>query len=415
MKRLAVRILVALVTFFFGLGAAQINVNPPKRATLGASVDLSIMPSAAAVGEMPVSNQLEKMGDLPAAIGDRSRVRVQFVSEEVGWLSIDKELWGTIDGGKTWERLFTAPDLGADKESLIGRFQFQNEDAGWMIASFKLYRTSDRGKTWTQVPTPASSDLGVGRSAGVSEVAVLNDGRHAWVVVDGYRSLLKGENRYGEYHQQYSTADGKKVLASRIYYTEDGGRSWSHQPLSSRAGKVFRIDALDRQHAWASSLEGMFYFQQGRWMPLANDTADPRNFGLVNSLSVSVSAPSEAPDRILFVDSRVGWLANRNGYLGKSLDGGRTWTDVTRELGGEGIDRGPGPSLDGMKVQFYDRSYGWAIDGDGKLVTSFDGGVSWRVIDETEPWLDIMLYRENGWAVSRRGVFRFYVEAQCGC
>ncbi|MEO6393184.1 MAG: hypothetical protein ABIP75_15145 [Pyrinomonadaceae bacterium] len=415
MKRLAFRILVAVVTFLFGLGVAQVNLTPPRRATMGSTVDLSVMPSAAAIGEIPVSNLLEKVGDLPAAVGDNARVRVQFVSKEIGWLSIDRVLWGTSDGGKSWDRLFTAPDLGANKESLIGRFQFQNEDAGWMIASFKLYRTADRGMTWSLVPTPVSADLGHGPAAGVSDLAVLEDGRHAWLVVDGYRPQSAGENRYGEYHQQYSSADGKKILASRIYYTEDAGRNWSYRPLSTRTSKVLRIEALDRHHAWASGLSGMFYFQQGRWIPAANDAADPRNFGLVNSLSVSVSAPSEAPDRIFFVDSRVGWLANRNGYLGKTLDGGRTWTDVTRELGGKGIDRGPGPALDGMKVQFSDRYYGWAIDGDGNLVATYDGGVSWQVVDETEPWLDIFLDGHSGWVVSRRGVFRFYIESQCGC
>jgi photosystem II stability/assembly factor-like uncharacterized protein len=125
---------------------------------------------------------------------------------------------------------------------------------------------------------------------------------------------------------------------------------------------------------------------------------------LVNSLDVAIGAPTDYPTSVYFVNAQVGWIVNSNGYVGKSVDGGRTWSDISREL-----DSTKDLSIRrwNMQVYFSDPATGWAIDGEGRLLQTEDGGVDWRIVDDKNRFSAFyFLDGQHGWAVTNYDLFR---------
>lgn len=418
MKRFAVRMLVAVVTLLFGLAAVQINLTPPKRATMGSSVDLSVMPNAATVGELPVPTQLAKTSDLPSVLGkDRisitelSVVSLQFVNERRGWLSIDGKLWRTDDGGVEWKQV-TFPWMDKrynEYEYSLGGFQFLTATDGWLISDNQLYRTEDGGDSWQLANQPFKQVFPYERDPeGLSGFAFLKDGKHGWITGERFRPRTSNERKIGELtHEKYSS-DGKQVLRSFIYYTIDGGRTWTLQPVAGDSDRMYNarynLEAIDNQHALATGMNGVFYLSNGRWEQVGPAEQIHGADCVAECLDVAWGALATYATVTSFLNSEVGWLANTNGRLGKTSDGGKTWTDIFDGFDNDTDDIGA--SRWGSKIYFVDSNRGWGLDGNGRLLSSADAGNSWSVVDGNSFQELFILDSQNGWVVSNTGIFR---------
>lgn len=411
MKRLAFRIAVAALTFFIGIATTKVPYQEQHLNTISTLKqelpirEIKLSPEIESQHiDNPISDKFEKVGDLPVALDENDLSSLQFIDERNGWLSINGKLWRTRDSGKHWQLIFTSPKTSDDRHGWLSRFVFINSRTGWLVSSYKLYKTEDGGSHWNEINQPIPYNYKEGLPVGLANFMFLKDGKHGWVVGDRYRAVTRKERElFGYPHPRYSSIDSKRVLTSLIYYTEDGGRSWTQQPLTSGWYDIDNIYALDSSHAWASGLAGFFYLENGRWIHVKSGDIDDKGNPLVGSLDVAIGAPTDYPCSIYFVNSKVGWLTNSNGYVGKSVNGGRSWTDVTGQFGGQQYSS----SRWNVRVYFANTSNGLGLDRDGKLRTTTDSGVTWTVVDKNAVFSDaFFLDAKHGWAVSKEGLYR---------
>jgi len=199
-----------------------------------------------------------------------------------------------------------------------------------------------------------------------------------------------------------------------ILHSDDGGRAWVAQATNN-----------------PNALRAVHFFDESRgWVIGDNDTAlettnGGRSWHRLNSLSQVGSGA--ALYSIHFLDDRTGWIPGRNGVLW-TRDGGQSW-----ERRGKPRERpiyfrdeanGWGRSLNGTvetqdggrtwhtmpgfkniilrAVSFGDRSHGWAVDFEGVIRATADGGRTWNVQYRSAPLNRIkdvqFLDSSYGWA-----------------
>jgi photosystem II stability/assembly factor-like uncharacterized protein len=393
MKRHALRLAVAVVTFAIGVAGVWIAFHRPRPHRSAAAKFDAPAPAA----NLPPVSRLPKIGDVPKQIGKDSKVSLQFVNANDGWLSIDGDLFRTEDGGKTWESIeFPRFATGDGFEPSLSQFQLIDPKRAWLVSENRLYHTTDGGRNWNQIRQPITQFFTDYASFGLRKAFFLKDERHGWVTGDIYRWLSRKERENGtDQHSDYSP-DGRRIVTSMVYFTDDGGVTWS-----ARHAGFNGMFALDETHIWA--YDGVVYrVVQNNWDAV---NADP-NIGGVNSrahaLDYYCGSGCDIPTSVFFLNAQLGWVANSDNYLARSFDGGKTWVDVAL-FPGEGL----GPNMYGVKVHFDDEDTGWALDKAGKLLRSDDGGVSWAPVDDHLVFYDIcFLDAKNRWAVSPEGTFR---------
>lgn len=95
---------------------------------------------------------------VPIAVNQGHLESVYFLNDKEGWLSGAVEsddakaeagraiLVRTVDGGKTWERVFAKDD-----EPFFSRVMFVDEQHGWLFGRDNVYQTQDGGQSWHTV------------------------------------------------------------------------------------------------------------------------------------------------------------------------------------------------------------------------------------------------------------------------
>ena len=86
-------------------------------------------------------------------------VEYSFANERMGWFAVNKRLFSTHDGGRTWTEIKTT-GIPAGSSSFLDQIQFVDEKNGWVriahndqINNFEgqLLKTTDGGVTWSNV------------------------------------------------------------------------------------------------------------------------------------------------------------------------------------------------------------------------------------------------------------------------
>ncbi len=337
--------------------------------------------------------RIQRLGDTPDVEKRAGRSgRIQFINDDIGWLYDGGKLFRTEDGGGRWSLLC---DVSPKQ---ISQVDFLSPHSGWMIASKNLYKSDDGGWTWSLMPQllPDAAD------ADLCTVHFLKDGRRGWVAGAIYVKLprVKPGQEYTP-TSRYLSSDLKRELHGAVFWSEDGGNHWYRQLLTRDLGMFTTFEALDDKHAWAAGTAGAFYLHNGLWYAMSDGGTNQEELVSVNALSIEIGFPTFQPINIFFLDSRIGWLSNSNGYLATSRDGGRQWHDVF-SLG----DAKKGLPDFFTRLFFTDESHGWACTFDGDLYTTIDGGTAWQKHEAGEHIDDIFfLGSGDGRGLSRKSLF----------
>jgi photosystem II stability/assembly factor-like uncharacterized protein len=122
---------------------------------LAVLVSLPADPRRASASKIsPSSSTLPDATDSTAMVVAPEPVDIQgfhLVSEDAGWLLLDRSLYWTQDGGQSWNSI-TPANL---EPYAIRAVSFLDAQSGWLILSaaeqanpFVIAQTSDGGKTW---------------------------------------------------------------------------------------------------------------------------------------------------------------------------------------------------------------------------------------------------------------------------
>jgi photosystem II stability/assembly factor-like uncharacterized protein len=119
-------------------------------------------------------------------------------------------IYFTHDGGRTW--------VPRSAPVVLGTTYFLDAEAGWLLgksepdpaAQAQLYQTTDGGKTWTQVSAECPLSLG-------SEMQF----------VDPQTGFAFFPSALADFYRDFDARIQAAEKESTLFYTEDGGRSWT--------------------------------------------------------------------------------------------------------------------------------------------------------------------------------------------
>ena len=260
-----------------------------------------------------------------------------FLNPETGWIVNGAgEMWGTTDGGASWDSLDAVP-------AYLRSTVFVNEQHGFvgtLDASNSLYEVTD-GRTLVDItdrivgPRPAgvcglwavNEDViyGAGWYAGPAHFIKTTDGGQTWTSRDMSEHIGSLVDVYFWDEQRGLAVGGSNGVASNtrtvVLLTEDGGETWSQQYISPAR-------------------------ETGQW-------AWKITFPTPTTGYVSVEGPgARNPAKVL-----------------KTTDAGLTWS--VRTIPGSDDLQGLG---------FITEDIGWA-SGRGTTSVTTDGGASWSTLD----------------------------------
>jgi len=266
---------------------------------------------------------------------------VWFVNPSVGWtVGTGGMILKTTDGGATWSI------QRSNTTSALRGVRFLNEQTGFACGmNATIVKTTDGGSTWLNVEHPFVN-------IGLVDICFVNDSV-GWV------------------------GGGWYVLRTR-----DAGATWQLYTDS---------------WPW-HSITDLYFFSEtsGLWASRVNKkTTDG---GVTWNYAPSAGLPyAYRYTNYSFTDAQHGWTIGDNGAVGKTTDGGASWTATTTV-----------PS--GMRIAFTDTSNGWAVGFKGLYKTT-DSGISWTEIISGD-FADLFFTGSTGCIVGTTG--KIYISGDGG-
>jgi photosystem II stability/assembly factor-like uncharacterized protein len=245
---------------------------------------------------------------------------VSFPTEKEGWAC---GRWGTIlhsaDGGETWVRQTSGTDY------TLSSISFVDPQNGWIVGDGgTILRTKDGGKSWVKQKSPISYFL-----FGVQFVSP----QKGWIVTE----------------------------RTTILYTEDGGENWQEQ-FKDQDFILKRVSFCDEQNGWAAGEFGFIYHTDNggkTWRKQAGEFKFSKETGEMVGGNFLFD--------VLAIDPRAAWVVGIDGYVARTVDGGKTWQQVTNGI--------PKSHLFGI---ISDKQGTLLIGGNATLIRSSDGGKAFK-------------------------------------
>jgi photosystem II stability/assembly factor-like uncharacterized protein len=245
---------------------------------------------------------------------------VSFPTEKEGWAC---GRWGivlhTVDGGKTW----TLQSSGT--ENTLCSIHFVDPLNGWAVGEEgTILHTADGGKIWEKQKSPVPFYL--------MKVYFATSSK-GWIV---------GERTH-------------------ILSTADGGKTWNIQ-FKDEDFILKSISFCDELHGWAVGEYGFIYHTKdggANWVKQAGHFDISEETGAVEGGSFLFD--------VVAVDSQTAWAVGIDGYVIRTLDGGKMWKEV---------------KTDAPKTQLFCVASNQAgtvlIGGNGTILISMDNGKTWK-------------------------------------
>lgn len=276
--------------------------------------------------------------------------QLDFISNTTGWALAKSSASGpnalihTTDGGSSFTKFPTG--------SLhLERIRFSDSSSGFGYSRIHAYHTEDGGKTWTKLPTPRNNRYAEfsGAKSGWSLVVVPGTGYKLMKTADGGQSwatkltvssdISEGGAVYASGSQVWGLfygGAGMSQLSYSLYASTDGGKSWRKVISQETAGGG---PAPGKAKGIAA---------QGP----ASPGGHPGNMQLVEGAAILAGYSGAA--------EKAG--------VGRSLDGGASWTNLSMVPGFENT------------ISFPERNGGWmAVTSlsDSAVYSTRDGGKTW--------------------------------------
>jgi photosystem II stability/assembly factor-like uncharacterized protein len=286
---------------------------------------------------------------------------VELLSTTVGWAVGDphwndevKDYVSTIvkttDGGLTWQ------PRQVDVTEIFRAVSFVDADTGWAVGTNgAILHTSDGGDTWVRQSIATNDEL--------RDLFFL-DADNGWVV--GIETT----------HIDDFTGWADNWQGS-VWHTSDGGQTWSEQSVPANASILNGITFVDESNGW---VVGIRCTDPSEWMPEHRATIYYTSDGGQTWSEQLASDKQIVFTEVDFVDASRGWAVGfksssgeEGGTIYHTSDGGETW-----------IQDEPSYSL--WDVQFIDADHGYAVGqmygaawGPPVLRTT-DGGATWDLL-----------------------------------
>jgi photosystem II stability/assembly factor-like uncharacterized protein len=341
-----------------------------------------------------------------------------FASATTAWATCTNGgLMRSDDAGETWQYIRSTPWP-------LASVAFAGATNGWAVgASGSMIRTDATGRHWQTVAAEAPGKLwSIAFTDPTTGWAIGEDGT-AVRTTDGGEHWAAAASRRPERLDSVEAIGAKAWVVGTggsIFATADGGSTWQPQD-SNTSDELSAVAFSDAQHGWVTGADGtILHTLDGgsTW-----DACESRTFANLKDASVvdaqtawfvgggtavettdggasfrTVTLPDTFFTLIDFVDAEHGWVADGQGRLCSTTDGGATWTDLS--FGS--------PRIFFQAIDFGSPTAGRAF-GNGRAWTTADGGQTWT--EATAAWDDTLAQPvqavdfdgASGWAVGYNG------------
>lgn len=357
-----------------------------------------------------------------------------FLNSQIGWNmawvfathmgEMYQELFKTSDGGATWQMQAGEVELQKSFMGAVGSFVFLDEQTGWAVENgsydnpASVRKTTDGGRSWALVSIPnqdrlsgdpnssctveiayqtdSKSGVGFGCSGkGANFFDLTHDAGQTWLTWSGSSSIRFLDDQAG--WRLYSTASGQP---NQLQQTTDGGKSW--QMLKMVSWQSAQLDFANRQTGWA-------IVTSGDVSALVHTTDGGKTWKEIKPVGAASSTAASHLNlmSIHMFTENAGWvrafIPDGGAFLLHTVDGGKTWKDVTPEIASSGY----------INASYLDENTAWVSssnptsgqsDTSASLERTIDGGRTWQVITQSlpQPFLFAstgmtFLNQEEGW------------------
>jgi photosystem II stability/assembly factor-like uncharacterized protein len=250
---------------------------------------------------------------------------------------------------------------------------FPTEKEGWICGRLGvILHSSDGGKTWVRQNSGVSFTL--------TSIHFV-DARNGWAVgdegtilhtADGGKTWERQKSPVPFYHMKVHFESSSKgwivTEKTHILSTDDGGRNWGIQ-FKDEDYILKGISFCDPLHGWAVGEYGHIYATSNggtTWKKQAGKFEISKETG-------DIEAGSFLFD-VVAIDPQTAWAVGIDGYVTKTIDGGKTWKEV--------VTGSP-------KTQLFfvgsDKNDKILIGGKGVSLSSSDKGKTWQTPEFNPP------------------------------
>jgi len=362
--------------------------------------------------------------DLSSLGWNTRAVHLSFTSDKKGFLITEYNLYKTANGGQSWTKI---QDLSG---TYSAGMKFFSETVGFLYGSEGvIYKTINGGDTWDAIYATGGRIVGVAQSSGQlfaatrssysnyetgRAISVSSDEGATWSNLFNYPG--SGISRI----QFYSTTEGVILTSDGLSRTKDNGITWlqgttditdvadillvdetmamivSHGNIykSTDAGMTTKL-VLKTDTNKVHSPAGKLYAFPGNTLFSVGWDAMYRSDDLGETWTLISTVPGYYTQGMHFVSASTGYRMELFGSVEKTIDGGKTWTNI--------FMRDPTASNVFNAIFYLDESVGYK--GGEFLQRTLDGGYTWETIKW--PFYEIMaIHFENddhGYVVTRGG------------
>ncbi|MBP8115850.1 MAG: T9SS type A sorting domain-containing protein [Chitinophagaceae bacterium] len=329
-------------------------------------------------------------GDLSGIAFNRSKQKGIVVGNGAGYGSTSEPghvMMKSVDAGDNWT---TIDYLNGDND--FYDVSFIDDSIGYLFGGYHLvsglgYKTTNTGLTWKKLPFNSSANIRecqfINKDVGfiVSDnIYFTQDGGNSWTTVPG----VAGPNMLGDKMFFFNADTGiyaTQGISSYLVKTTDRGINW---------------DTVYNCNYWFSDIEfkDSLGFAVG-YNTVLRSTDAGNTWAAINTFSTSFMKT------VFLLNADTIFIGGAGGLLYYSFDSGLSWNNV---------NIGISSSLDIVDLYFYHDSVGIAITnnngGVGEMFQSYDYGLTWTMTSQV--WGNIYKYSDvsngKGYFVGERGV-----------
>lgn len=159
--------------------------------------------------------------------------------------------------------------------------------------------------------------------------------------------------------------NGALFVGSILKKTTNKGATWSNQSIGSN---FYQLKACHFFNASKGIIVAKYLVtNKGSILTTINGG---------NTWTTNDTFPKALND-VFFINSTIGWVCGKNGYIAKSTDGGTSWTAQ--------VSNAPDHLF---SIHFADINNGWAVGPNGVIVHTTDGGTNWVLQTSPVPGQD---------------------------
>jgi len=328
-------------------------------------------------------------------------VSVDFLNNNIGWISIDSLIYFTNDAGENWEM------FNLQKE--IKKIQFNTLELGWAISNDGIFRTTNGGNSWSfnylGIYTPSLRMKDIQMVTNQLGYAVGNDLFQFTVGAYFFKTTDGGENWDLQFQDasilitdlEFNNEDLGWFITyndNKLFRTTNGGIDWNE--IGDLLYTTNEIKSMNDSILWAVGRGGHIITSGNSGTNWVNHTIGTHkqlnavhflndSCGYITGFNILLKTTNAGkhwenkeipfdgdPGSIWFVDSFTGFACCRYNLL-KTTDGGDTWISILN-LSSDNFD----------EIVFISKDIGWIGTHGGKIYKTSDGGITWNVISDLE-------------------------------